>query len=166
MWASSGTGEMSVAEGGGGGAEEARGVGHGRSIVRAMAAAKKAPAEDPAEALLRVQTPAARVLTERLRGLIHEVVPGVEEAVHMGWEVIVFGKTGKMSDSFVSLLHRVTYVNVQFVDGVDLPDPKGLLEGTGKRMRHVKVRSEEEAEAPAVRALIRAAARKSGMRAK
>lgn len=32
------------------------------------------------------------------------------------------------------------HVNVGFFHGVDLPDPAGLLEGTGKRMRHVKLR--------------------------
>jgi hypothetical protein len=32
------------------------------------------------------------------------------------------------------------HVNVGFYHGADLPDPEGLLEGTGRRMRHVKIR--------------------------
>jgi len=32
------------------------------------------------------------------------------------------------------------HVNVGFFHGADLPDPARLLEGTGKRMRHVKLR--------------------------
>src|SRR5688572_11602772 len=32
------------------------------------------------------------------------------------------------------------HVNVGFFQGASLPDPAGLLEGSGKRMRHVKLR--------------------------
>jgi hypothetical protein len=33
-----------------------------------------------------------------------------------------------------------SHVNVGFFQGAELPDPAGLLEGAGKRMRHVKLR--------------------------
>ena len=33
-----------------------------------------------------------------------------------------------------------SHVNVGFYHGAELPDPAGLLEGSGKRMRHVKLR--------------------------
>ena len=46
--------------------------------------------------------------------------------------------------------------NLQLADGVDLPDPKGLIEGTGKRIRHVKIRDVEAASSPAVIAILRA----------
>ena len=36
----------------------------------------------------------------------------------------------------------IKHVNVGFFYGVDLPDPAGLLEGTGKRMRHIKLKPE------------------------
>jgi hypothetical protein len=32
------------------------------------------------------------------------------------------------------------HVNVGFFDGAELPDPAGLLEGSGKHMRHVKLK--------------------------
>jgi len=38
-----------------------------------------------------------------------------------------------------------------------LPDPKGLLQGDGDRMRHVKLRDASEIDEPAVRALVKAA---------
>ena len=47
-------------------------------------------------------------------------------------------------------------VNLGFYRGVELPDPEALLEGTGARMRHVKVRSVDGARRPAVRALVAA----------
>jgi hypothetical protein len=51
------------------------------------------------------------------------------------------------------------HVNVGFLEGAALDDPAGLLEGTGKRMRHVKVRWGQEVNAPALSELIAAAYR-------
>ena len=49
------------------------------------------------------------------------------------------------------------HVNVGFFNGAALDDPAGLLHGTGKRMRHVKLRPLVDPNAPAVNALIAAA---------
>jgi hypothetical protein len=49
------------------------------------------------------------------------------------------------------------HVNVGFFRGADLDDPKGLLEGTGKVMRHVKLSAEREVDAGALTKLIKAA---------
>ena len=62
-----------------------------------------------------------------------------------------------MSEGYVYILPHTAWINLGFYKGTDLPDPKGLLEGTGARMRHVKIRTAKEAEQPAVRALIKAA---------
>jgi len=49
------------------------------------------------------------------------------------------------------------HVNVGFFQGASLPDPAGLLQGAGKRMRHVKVRWGESVDEVALGALITAA---------
>jgi hypothetical protein len=49
------------------------------------------------------------------------------------------------------------HVNVGFFHGAFLPDPQGLLEGTGKRMRHVKLRPGVKPDASALDALLAAA---------
>tara|TARA_B110000116_G_scaffold267086_1_gene278876 strand:+ start:1115 stop:1489 length:375 start_codon:yes stop_codon:yes gene_type:complete len=46
------------------------------------------------------------------------------------------------------------HVNVGFFRGAALPDPGGLLEGTGRFMRHVKLRPGAEVDAVALRKLI------------
>jgi len=51
------------------------------------------------------------------------------------------------------------HVNVGFFHGNALADPTGLLEGTGKRMRHVKLRWGKPVDAAALNALIAAAYR-------
>jgi hypothetical protein len=48
------------------------------------------------------------------------------------------------------------YVNFGFFFGAGLPDPQKLLVGDGKRLRHVKIRSEDEAQNPALAQLIAA----------
>ncbi len=51
------------------------------------------------------------------------------------------------------------HVNVGFFLGAWLDDPAGLLEGTGKRMRHVKLRPGEGCNEAALTALVGAAYR-------
>src|SRR5438105_133569 len=96
---------------------------------------------DPAEPLLAVQTLEVRMLVRQLRALVKEVMPQVAEKVHLGWGAIHYRAGDSMRDVVVALLPRPAYVNLEFGDGVDLPDPAHRLEGTGKRLRHVKIRS-------------------------
>jgi hypothetical protein len=49
------------------------------------------------------------------------------------------------------------HANVGFFQGAELPDPMGLLEGSGKRMRHVKVKPNADLDSRALGALIDAA---------
>jgi hypothetical protein len=50
-----------------------------------------------------------------------------------------------------------SHVNVGFFYGAGLGDPSHLLQGSGKRMRHVKLRAGESVDEGALRALIEAA---------
>ena len=58
------------------------------------------------------------------------------------------------------------HVSVGFFHGMALEDPAGLLEGAGKRMRHVKVRWGETIDDAALNALIAAAYRDIRLRLK
>jgi hypothetical protein len=49
------------------------------------------------------------------------------------------------------------HVNVGFFLGAELPDPLGLLEGTGRFMRHVKLRPEGGVDVTALSELVRTA---------
>jgi hypothetical protein len=49
------------------------------------------------------------------------------------------------------------HANLGFFFGSALPDPAGLLQGTGKRMRHIKLRAGRLSDPAAVQALIDAA---------
>ena len=47
------------------------------------------------------------------------------------------------------------HVNVGFFRGAELADPGGLMQGTGKYMRHVKLRPDKQIDDAALTALIR-----------
>jgi hypothetical protein len=49
------------------------------------------------------------------------------------------------------------HVNVGFFRGAEIADPERLLEGTGKFMRHVKLRLERDVDATALMRLIKTA---------
>ena len=112
------------------------------------------------ESLLVGNAPEARKLARGLRRVIRSVLPRAKEKVFKGWGVVDYGHPDK-ARGFISLGPQKKYVNLYFMDGVDLPDPGGLLEGGGKRTRHVKITSEKELNSSALKALIRAAAKYS-----
>src|SRR5688572_26198717 len=49
------------------------------------------------------------------------------------------------------------HVNVGFFRGAEIEDPAGLLEGTGKFMRHVKLRPDRDVDATALKTLVETA---------
>jgi hypothetical protein len=53
-------------------------------------------------------------------------------------------------------LHKA-HINLMFARGTELPDPEGLLVGTGKRARHVTIQQEADLDGPGVRTLLVAA---------
>jgi len=59
--------------------------------------------------------------------------------------------------AFAYIASFSSHVNLGFFHGADLPDPQGLLRGSGKFMRHVKLRPEEDVDRAALSALIDAA---------
>jgi hypothetical protein len=78
----------------------------------------------------------------------------VRELVHDGHPVACAGDAAfGYVDAFSA------HVNVGFFFGAALEDPAGLLEGSGKRMRHVKIRWGQQVNADALNELIAAAYR-------
>ena len=60
-----------------------------------------------------------------------------------------------MRDLLFALIPHASWVNLQLADGALLPNADGLIEGTGKRIRHVKVRSAEVAGSARLRDIVR-----------
>jgi hypothetical protein len=110
------------------------------------------------EELMAITVPEIRPIAERLREIVRQVDPETVEVVRLGDRAATYGVgPKKMSESYAYILPYKKWVNLGFYKGVDLPDPAGLMEGTGKKLRHVKVGSLEDAERPEVRTLIEVA---------
>lgn len=108
--------------------------------------------------LIALTAPALRPLCEALRERIRALDPEVTERVWPRQRIVSWG-TGprKMSDHFAYAAPFRAHVNLGFYRGVDLPDPRHRLEGNGKALRHIKLRSLEALDDPVVIALLRAA---------
>ena len=102
-------------------------------------------------------------LVQQLRALVKDVMPSVTEKVYLGWSAIHYRAGANPRDIVVALSPQRTYVNLEFGDGVELTDPGQRLEGTGKRLRHVKIRGSIDVHDPDVRGLLEAAARRRGL---
>ncbi len=75
------------------------------------------------------------------------------------WDVMHDGcPTACVADAAFAYVGVYTaHVSIGFFHGSELADPASLLQGTGRRMRHVKLRPGEPFDAAAIGALIRAA---------
>lgn len=73
----------------------------------------------------------------------------VRELIHDGCPVACVGDA---AFAYVNVFKA--HANVGFYHGADLDDPAGLLEGAGRRMRHVKLRPGVSVDANALRRLI------------
>lgn len=108
--------------------------------------------------LLQISEEAVRPIAIALRETVFEVDRNACEVVRLGDRAATYGVgPRKMLDGYAYILPYKGWVNLGFYQGVDLADPNELLEGTGARMRHVKIRSIDDAKRPEVRALIEAA---------
>jgi len=78
-------------------------------------------------------------LAARVRKLVREAAPAASEAIK--WGMPVYSQGGLMC--YVSF--RPEYLTLGFYEsGTSLTDPDGLLDGTGERMRHLKIRGPKD----------------------
>lgn len=101
-----------------------------------------------------------RDIAEELRMLIFNLLPDVTEVV---WEKQCIAGYGigskKMSEQFCYIAPFKKHVNFGFYYGADLDDPSKLLDGTGKSLRHIKIRSKGDIAKPEVKKLLKQASK-------
>jgi hypothetical protein len=90
--------------------------------------------------------PALRNLFLDVHGLVRETLPDVEFTIDLKDGTIGYGAHQYGADGWgigaVSCHSR--WVTLAFMRGARLPDPDKILEGTGKSVRHVKIRSRDQ----------------------
>jgi len=93
-------------------------------------------------------------VTRAVRALVKKKVKGGEEYVNP-WKIPSFDSNGPLCCFMAGKEH----VTLAFMRGAALPDPEKLMEGTGKGVRHVKLRNVDEVKTPGVKKLIVEAAK-------
>ena len=117
-----------------------------------MATAKKMKAYASFDAYQKDQSPRNQTIIRALRKFVKQAEPGLSEAVKWGngcW----IGSQGPVAYVYSA----PEYVQFGFFHGATLKDPKGLLEGEGKFVRHTKVRGRSDIDARAFAALLKQA---------
>jgi hypothetical protein len=105
---------------------------------------------DTFEDLFAEQPKEVKAIGTRLREIVQDVLPNSEEKVYLGWKIALYCEPAEVCG--IQLVNK--FCNLYFSKGAEMNDPEGLLEGTGKSIRHVKVRSTEGIPEDQLKALI------------
>ena len=82
--------------------------------------------------------PEMRATADHLRALVKEAVPGVQEKLYRGWQLIGYRRPfGKGSRYFCFIAPYGEFVRLGFEWGVLLADEQRLLQGDGTQVRHL-----------------------------
>jgi uncharacterized protein DUF1801 len=94
-----------------------------------------------------------QIITRELIAVARKNMPNVHEFIYH--DAVGYSVNDSPFDRICYIApQKKGYVNFGFFFGADLPDPKNLLVGEGKRLRHVKIWSVDEAKNPELAKLI------------
>lgn len=107
--------------------------------------------------LFEIPNPKVLPLLKKAHKLILSIHPDVVIVPRLGEKSICYGVgPKKMSESYCYLIPFKDYLNLGFFHGTAI-DPADVLEGTGAKMRHIKIHSAKDLESPKVAKFIKAA---------
>jgi hypothetical protein len=90
----------------------------------------------------------------------HEYIFAMRTAV-----VLLYGPTDRAIEDCICMINVYRqHVNLRFTHGTELEDSYGVLRGTGKRMRHITIKSVSELDRPEIRAYVREARKRTGLK--
>ena len=93
------------------------------------------------------------------RATIRRLLPRAFELVYDNYNALAlaFGPTERTSEVILSIAVYPRWVSLFFARGAKLPDPSGILQGSGRQMRHVVLEPVGVLDSAPVRMLIKAA---------
>jgi len=96
-----------------------------------------------------------RKISEDLRKMARSAMPGAHEFLY--YDAINYSVSDSPLGRICYISPMEKYVTIGFLFGARLDDQRHLLEGSGKRARHVRIRTLEEGKSPALKELVKAA---------
>lgn len=89
------------------------------------------------------------------RRLVLDVRPDVVETLDRADGIVGYATGPRaLKDLWAGIAPHRRHVNLQLANGALVDDPGGLVEGTGKRVRHVKLRGVGDVARPEVRTVL------------
>ena len=121
-------------------------------------ASRPAPELSPREldAIIARQSLEMATLTRSVLAKLRLRLPGAVEMVYDKRNALVigFGPDERASNVINSIAVYTKWINLYFFEGDSLPDPEGLLQGTGTMVRNIRLESAADLDRPAVKALM------------
>ncbi len=98
-------------------------------------------------------------LAQQLRDFLKKETNPAIEIVFSSYNSINigYGFTEKAWDCYCGIIIYSKHINISFPSGVSLTDPENILQGTGTKVRHIRIDKFEDIEKPAVFALLKQA---------
>jgi hypothetical protein len=121
-----------------------------------------APVPPPHPDHLKFLTPYGPDITAlalAVRNLVMEEAAGAAELIYDAYNAVASGYsfTGRPSDACIHIAVYAKWVNLGLNHGADLPDPQGILRGSGRQIRHIRIASAADLKRPFVRKFVKAA---------
>jgi hypothetical protein len=93
------------------------------------------------------------------RRVVLRAAPEANELIYDAYNAVTvaYSFSGRLKEAFCHVAAYSSHVNLGFNRGADLPDPEGVLRGTGVRVRHVRISTAANLNSPALDALVRGA---------
>ena len=111
--------------------------------------------------------PAIRELALDAREVVLSVLaPSNESILDVYALAMNYGFSERMKDQAVYIAVYTKHINLGFYWGARMDDPEGVLEGSGKQLRHIKIKSPADLGSPIVRDYLRRAAPDGAARSK
>jgi hypothetical protein len=110
------------------------------------------------QAFLESYPPEVCDLVWKLRALVFEVIPNVQELVDASDQMIGYGLSTNWANIMCVIAPYSSNVILMFGKGSELRDPEGMLKGTEKHVRYIKIVEASDIEVPDIRTLLENAA--------
>jgi hypothetical protein len=108
-------------------------------------------------------SPEIRTVAREALAKVRRRLPRAVALVYDNYNALAigFGPTERASDAILSIALYPRWVSLFFLKGVGLPDPAGVLKGSGRVVRHVVLAGARDLDKPELRALMEAAVKRS-----
>jgi hypothetical protein len=115
--------------------------------------------ENQLNEFIRKYSPSIQAVAKEALGKMRHRLPGAVELVYDNYNALAigFGPTERASEIFFSIALYPRWVTLFVMGGVHLPDPQGILKGSGKGVRHVVLEDASTLDKPAVRTIMKLA---------